>query len=235
MKGLLVRVGIDSSCGYWCSPVSRDGSYVYVPIPESDHFAAHGNLGRSYSEVEPALSGAGVELPGHLRALEMHLDPDFEHLTFGDQGQRGEQIKILEQGDFLAFYGAFKRYDVSNGSLIYALFGLLTVDEIVAAKAVSNKRRHENAHTRRVGGDKSDDIVVRGRSDRSGRFNRLLPIGEYRSKAYRVRENLLQEWGDINVRNGYIQRSVRLPAFKDPGRFMAWLNRQTVHLIQSNW
>lgn len=235
MNGLLVRVAIDSTCGYWCSPVNGDGAYVYVPIPESDDPNAHPNPDRPYTELDTALSRIGVSLPGHLRALEMHLDPDFEHLTFGDQGQRGNQISVLEEGDFLAFYGAFRRYDATNDGLTYALFGLLTIDEIVLAKSVPRDRWHENAHTRRADGENSDDIVVRGKVGHSGRFDRLMPIGEYRNRAYRVREDLLREWGDLNVRDGYIQRSVRLPAFKDPERFATWLDRQNVHLEQSNW
>lgn len=235
MSGLLVRVGIDSTCGYWCSPVTDQGAYVYVPIPEPADYEAHRNLGRPYTEVEESISRIAASLPTHLKTLDMHLDPDFEHLTFGDQGQRASQIKPLKRDDFLAFYGAFRQYDSGDSPLMYALFGLLTVEEIVEAKNISKDRWHENAHTRRSGGERSEDIIVRGNPNRSGRFNRLVPIGDYRDGAYRVRPELLTEWGDLNVKNGYIQRSVRLPAFKDPARFKTWLEQQGVQLKHSNW
>jgi hypothetical protein len=32
----------------------------------------------------------GVALPAHLREQNMHLDPDFDYLTYGDQGERAK-------------------------------------------------------------------------------------------------------------------------------------------------
>jgi hypothetical protein len=37
MKGVLVRIGIDSTCGGWNAPLDpRTGRFAYVPIPEGD-------------------------------------------------------------------------------------------------------------------------------------------------------------------------------------------------------
>jgi hypothetical protein len=39
----------------------------------------------------------------------MHLDPDFQNLTYGDRGdRRGKEISQLKEGDFLAFYAGLR-------------------------------------------------------------------------------------------------------------------------------
>jgi len=51
MKGVLVRVGIDSTCGYWNAPYDpKTGRFVYVPIPEGDE-DLHPDLVRRIIEV----------------------------------------------------------------------------------------------------------------------------------------------------------------------------------------
>jgi hypothetical protein len=41
-------------------------------------------------------------------------------------------------------------------------------------------------------------------------------------------------WGGLSVKDGYLQRSARLPKFKDAGRFYRWLLAQGIPLIQRN-
>ena len=56
MKGILVRVGIDSSYGHWNAPVDPNTlNYVYVPIPENPKHQFREGMGRKYSEVVPEL------------------------------------------------------------------------------------------------------------------------------------------------------------------------------------
>ena len=56
----------------------------------------------------------------HLTLLHMHLDPDFDYLTYGDQGERARQLsaKIGAKEDIIAFYAGLK--DVRDKRLIYA-------------------------------------------------------------------------------------------------------------------
>jgi hypothetical protein len=95
---------------------------------------------------------------------------------------------------------------------------------------VPHARRPENAHTRRAEIGETD-VVVRGRAGASGRFDRCLPFAAYRAGAYRVHEELLERWGGLGVRDGYVQRSARLPELVDPARFLAWLGEQRVTLV----
>jgi hypothetical protein len=96
------------------------------------------------------------------------------------------------------------------------------------------ERRDQNAHTRRI--DEQIDpttVIVRGKTDVSGRLGKCIPIGEWRDSAYRVRRNLLTEWGGVSSNDGYIQRAVPYRLL-DPERFYNWFNRQNIPLVRMN-
>jgi hypothetical protein len=229
MRGLLIRVGIDSTDGHWNAPVdSRTGEFAYVTITEVKKIRL--GLVRLFDEFVPAVSRFNMELPDRLKGLPTHLDPDFSTLTYGDQGQRAQQIGRLEPGDLLVFFASLR--DIHSGKLLYALIGLYVIDQILLAKTIDRNAWSENAHTRRF--SRSDDIVVRARKEGSGRLQKCIPIGEYRDRAYRVTKDLLKAWGDLEIENGYLQRSVRLPAFRDTDRFYEWFENQHPALIRAN-
>lgn len=235
MRGLLVRVAADQSegGGRWNGPVDAvTGEFVYAAIPEA--FPVHPGLGKPYAELVPALARLNTALPPHLAGQMMHLDPDFEHLTYGDQGERANQIRRkVGPGDLLVFYAGLRAIQPCTG-LVYALIGLFVVDALIDAQSVPPERCHENAHTRRILSASATDVVVRARPGVSGRLERCIPIGSYRSRAYRVRPELLSAWGGLGVRDGYLQRSARLPELADAGRFLAWWQEQRPTLRAAN-
>lgn len=243
MNALLVRVGADLSegGGGWNGPANTaTGEFVYVPIPESRPL--HPGLHKPYSALHPDLSRFGSSLPKHLANQTMHLDPDFSHLTYGDQGTRALQISCkLGCGDLLVFYAALK--DVKpRPHLIYAIIGLYVVERIERACLVAESQWDENAHTRRVLSPTADDIVIRARPGISGRLEKYLPIGSFRASVvmpnkrpcYRVDPNTLAAWGGLDISDGFLQRSARLPKFRDPGRFCDWFQSQKVQLVNRN-
>jgi len=234
VNALLVRVAADRSeaGGSWNGPVdSRSHDFVYVAIPEGR--PVHSGLEKPFSALEPALTRFGVELPAHLRERQMHLDPDFSHLTYGDVNQRAKQLANLSAGDWIVFYAGLA--DVCGAPrLVYSIIGVFMVDELILARDIPAYDRDVNAHSRRLLGPQAEDLVIRGRPGVSGRLKHCLPFGEYRNRAYRVRRDLLDEWGGLSVKDGYVQRSVRLPRFLDPIRFLRWLERQQPALIQAN-
>jgi hypothetical protein len=161
----------------------------------------------------------------------MHLDPDFETLTYGDNGRwRGKEIAKLQENDLLVFYAGLRSIK-AEGNLVYALVGAYVVQKVLRAVDVSARRRRENAHTRwkHISGA---DIVVRAKPRISGRFKRCIPIGEWRNRSYRVRKSVLKAWGGLSVIDGYIQRSARPPEFLKPKKFLRWLRTQNVELLQ---
>jgi putative DNA base modification enzyme with NMAD domain len=138
-NALLVRVGADLSIGggSWNGPVdSQSGKFAYVPIPETR--PVYAGLQKPYTILEPVLSNFGVMLPPHLKARHMHLDPDFEHLTYGDQGERARQLRSwLRRGDLIVFYAAL--FDVNSGTqLVYALVGFFVIQDIITTAGVGS-------------------------------------------------------------------------------------------------
>lgn len=242
MNAVLVRIGIDHEYGRWNAPVeSNSGRFVYVPIPESREPIK--SLVRLYDEIVPNLRSfcedSGLpndcrpSLPEELLGRPMHLDPDFEHLTYGDNGAaRGAKLKKFVKGDLVVFYAGLRPVGAHSG-LLYALVGLYLIDEIVVARDVPKHRWSENAHTRKVkiGGP---DIIVRAQRSKSGRFERAVEIGEWRNGAYRVKNQLLEAWGGLSVKDGFIQRSIVPPSFRKPQKFYDWFQEQGVTLVARN-
>ena len=217
--------------GRWNAPVrSASGEFAYVTITETK--ALRPGLSRIYDEFIPAVKRLGLNLPDWLLGQTTHLDPDFGHLTYGDQGRRGRSISRLQSGDLLAFFAGLRPVENSEKALVYALIGAYIIEEIVTAQSVPPNRWHENAHTRRE--PSPNNIVVRARAGVSGRLKRCIPIGEYRNRAYRVRRDLLSEWGGLDVKDGYLQRSARLPEFGEAERFYHWFLAQRPELVSEN-
>ena len=229
-----MRVAADQSegGGRWNGPVdSRDASFAYVAIPESQRNRP--GMRKPYHLVSPALARFNLILPPHLSAQSMHLDPDFDHLTYGDQGQRAKQIQTkLTDGDLLVFYAGMR--NVIGGGLVYALIGLYVIEAILRVSDVPKSDWDRNAHTRRHFVPGASDIVVTARAGMSGRLSTCIPIGEFRDRAYRVTKPLLDEWGGISVNDGYLQRSARLPELNDAARFYDWFQNQKPKLLPKN-
>jgi hypothetical protein len=243
MKAILVRVGVDQAYGGWNAPSDPESQrFVYVPIPEKAGTPFQPGLERPYAELLPTLRGFSEQhellhehcgFPHDLSNATMHLDPDFEHLTYGDNGdRRGVEIKDLGSGDLVVFYAGLQSIRESR-RLIYALVGLYVVEDIVMAVDIPADLWKSNAHTRKlkIG---SPDIVVRAKEGVSGRLTNFIPIGEWRNRAYRVQSELLKKWGDLNVKDGFIQRSVRPPSFLAPEKFYSWFLSQNPELIARN-
>jgi hypothetical protein len=240
MRAILVRIGADHSYGHWNAPVDPVScEFVYVPIPDSEKKRYRPRCRRGYREILPALrkfsEKCGIQgdfhFPRQLWPCAMHLDPDFETLTYGDNGRRrGKQIAKLQENDLLVFYAGLRSIKAET-KLVYALVGVYFVQEVIRAVDVSARRYSENAHTR-WRPISEDDIIVRAKTGISGRFKRCIPIGEWRNRSYRVRKSILKAWGGLSVNDGYIQRSARPPEFLKPKKFLRWLQTQKVELSE---
>lgn len=245
MKALLVRIGVDQVYGGWNSPVDPDtGAFVYTPIPEKSGARFQEGLRRPFSEVLSALETfAGqhgldirndLKFPAKLTSRSLHLDPDFDYLSYGDNGdRRGSGMIDLAEDDIIAFYAGLRPIRRCEHKLIYALVALYVVQDTVLLKDIPKNRWVENAHTRKLRHG-PNDIIIRAKPGSSGLLERCIPIGEWRNRAYRVRNGLLKAWGGLSVNDGYIQRSAVPPRFLDPQRFYRWFKRQGVRLIESN-
>ncbi len=270
MHALLVRVGIDLTSGGWNAPVNNNTTdpvydFVYVPIPEGrqvcpEHRTTYDEFNKycDCEEFEKRLP------PDKLKGKNVHLDPDFYELSYGDVDgcdfsskkthHRGKPIRELNDGDILAFYAGLKpiKREPEEDRLVYAIIGLYIVDgKPISAKDLVNKgERGRNAHTR---GQYNDaDIIVFGKreDEKSGRLTKCIPIGKRRGKGkqYRLTEKLRDRWGGLRVKDkggnrtevndAWIQRSVRLPYIGNPTAFYEWfleeLDKWHIRLVPRN-
>lgn len=237
MKGILLRVGADQTAagGRYNAPVDpHTWRYAYVPIAAGEDDYEHIAPCPTFAMFAPRVAALGDSLPPHLNGSRVHLDPDFDSLTYGEpylasngrRASRGRLLQSLHEGDFIAFFAAFRPTTpgIYDHPLAYCLFALFFIHRVVQVADLSPERRATCAHGRRK--HALHDLVALADPARSGRFPRAIPIGQYRSNAYRVRRDLLQTWGGLSVRDGYIQRSAQPPRFKDPHRFLNWLENQ---------
>ena len=243
MRAYLVRIGVDQAFGGWNAPMNPETrEFVYVPIPESRPMRAE--LATPYTLLQPALRSfesthpaaelRNVQLPWNLATANMHLDPDFQQLTYGDSGtRRGKGLTDLSPDDVVVFYSGLKPVSTCEHRLVYALVGLYRVAESVRAQSIPALRWSQNAHTRCVELE-GRDVVVRAKSESSGRLRRCIPIGEFRDRAYRVKREILADWGGLSCRDGYLQRSAVLPTLLDPPRFMQWFEGQAPQFVNAN-
>lgn len=237
-KAILIRVAVDQAYGHWNSPCNPEtGDFVYVPIPQNKPNAV--SMAREYAPIiGPALddfsarNGAPLHLPDQLLGQRMHLDPDFDFLTYGDTADRGRRLLDFRENDWVVFYAGMRSVR-SDPGLIYGLIGLLVVDQVRRVSEIPALEYDRNAHTRLLHRTDSD-IIVTGKPGVSGRFLRYIDIGEFRNRSYRVRLPLLDAWGGLSVNDGWIQRSANPPLFLEPGKFAQWLHDQKPELMAAN-
>jgi hypothetical protein len=257
-KVILIRVGIDSTrvkkarklgtdqtvaCAGWNAPVNpKTLEFAYVPILENSETKI---VRREYEELcsyeqfkrpcEKIRADPDAGLPARFYCMCSHLDPDFGHLTYGDEGRKGKRLvhQKLAEDDILAFYAGLSPPDLGVGKFIYALIGLyvLADDPVKTTEDFRDNKQywHMNAHTRRCLGD--DDIVFRGKEGRSGRLTRCICIGEYRCGRYYLKSKIQEEWQE--PKPVYLQRSPHR-ALCHPERFWEWFEKQGAELKKEN-
>ncbi|MCA9288022.1 MAG: hypothetical protein KDA05_05525 [Phycisphaerales bacterium] len=253
MRAILIRIGADGTRGggQWLAPADPDsGRFVYIPIPEGATAFRPGCERRFDELAEPLrafLAEHGVADRYWRTRLEakrgrpMHLDPDFEHLTYGDDGTaRGRELATFDAGDLIVFYTAFRPIRPAP-ALVYAMTGLFVVERVQRAPDVTPDRYAQNAHTRKAS-IAPGDIVVRARPEGSGRCERCVPIGEKRGASnYYLRPDVEEAWGGLVKvdrsprKSSWLNMSGVPPLLGDPDGFLRWWRGQGVGLVQRNF
>ena len=236
-----MRVGIDQTFGQYNAPINPvNNDFIYLPIPQSIEDFENGKS-TNYQQITGHFdnwcknNNASLDFPKHLLGKGTHLDPDFDNLTYGDQATgRGLRVKELQKGDFIVFFGSFKPISPSPHNLIYAIFGIMFVDKVMKVADISPDEFHLNAHTRIIQKNQ-EHLVVFATPNSSGRLKKALTIGERREGTYRVSNEILDAWGGLGVKNGFIQRSVCPPWFSNPSKFLTWFEHQKTEITIGNW
>jgi hypothetical protein len=235
--------------GGWNAPYDpRTGEFTYIPIPDTTRVTfRRGLTPPCYEDLKFYFNGGPFEIPERVlqrnRGNPLHVDPDFEHLTYGDWRRRGKRLAELDEGDFIAFYAGLEPQDENNRPLVYALIGFYTLLERPIGGPdigyIPEEQWHENAHTRFEFCQDDENVIVRAKPGESGRLTKAIHIGTYRNNAYRVIESVLDAWGGLlRVTDGYIQRSGTTPWFEQPEEFLNWFSKQRgemgIDLVREN-
>ncbi|MFB6160363.1 MAG: hypothetical protein ABEJ61_04200 [Haloferacaceae archaeon] len=168
-------------------PVSPDGRFEYVPIPEREPTA---EPVPTYGDLR-----LDVDLPDDLRDRRVHLDPEFAGVhgstahTYGDEhGVKAGPLSGLDPGDCLLFYATLSLRGDPDAAAPWVLpdwgaylVGAFRVAEVWTGAAFEDlpadhparERLASNAHLRRA--DPDPKVLVRG-DDRSRLFDRAVPL-----------------------------------------------------------
>ena len=215
MRIYLVNVGANASHGRVFSPLFDDGTFEFLPIPESDRSLDKKRRAVRYRDL-PSYNKSRGDLreyvPEGMWSSACHNDPDLQEFTYGDNPGRGRSgaLTNLRRGDVLLFLARLERYREGRrtGEAGFYLVGGLWVD--YADFVTSNSRRFAgNAHARR---GEPEFLGVAG-SERSRRFRRAVPITrEICEKAFRDKDGNPWTWGNGKTdlgRIGSYTRSIR--------------------------
>ena len=191
MQTVAVNVAANTNLPGFRAPVSPDGSFLYVPIPERE----------PTDEPVPTYDDLGVldDLPFEtdpaLADRRVHVDPEFagyrgrERYTYGDEhGVKARPLSTLAPGDRLLFYATLFTHDPDDwdGPRVGwrpPEWGAYVVGEFVVASVVSGDDYDDpaelpawtasNAHVQRETVDAA--VFVRG-SDESRLYSRAVPL-----------------------------------------------------------
>lgn len=198
MTVVLVGVGADSTNATPVPPVSPDGRFEYVPIPESEPTtetdtygtvpARHGDetLAGVLDAIDPTGGGAHSVSGPALADWPLHHDPNFAALTYGESPSRPAYTRVLgslDPGDCLAFYTGLAA-DGAEYTHRY-LIGYFTVESVhripPADPALLRGRLAANAHLKRhaAAGSVADGTVVVAGTDPGGRLPRAVRISTH--------------------------------------------------------
>ncbi len=176
-----------------CSPLFSDGTFELLPIPERRLLPSPPAL--TYADLR-SWQDSGRDLsafyPASWAGRAVHLDPDFEGLSYGDDCSRvgrGSGLRSLRPGDILFFLARLVAWDegraspAPTGAAGFYLVGFLEVEEIVpevrgALAPALMARFGRNAHVRRALADPAyyDGFWLFGGSPRSRRLRRAVPL-----------------------------------------------------------
>jgi hypothetical protein len=191
MRAIAINVGANTNEPGFRGPVRPDGTFEYVPIPESE--AVDG--APTYGDLAPHL---GVTVPEELHGTPVHLDPEFpeypfcERYTYGDEhGVKAGPLSGLSAGDYVFFYATLAVPDGTDcdggtaawlppewGAFVVGQFRLardpVTAEEYASAGPAGREPFANNAHVRRDPVDAR--VFLLGDPDHSRLYDRCLPL-----------------------------------------------------------
>ncbi|MFC7167439.1 hypothetical protein [Halospeciosus flavus] len=192
-RAVAVNVGANTNQPGFRGPVFPDGSFAYVPIPESEPIRDPA-AAPTYGDLAPRLP---LAIPDDLRETPVHLDPSFadyprcSSYTYGDpHGVKARPLADLDAGDYVFFYATLscaRREDGSDadasfaewltpewGAYLIGHFRLASDPLVDPVREDVPEHLHENAHYRRESFDAA--VLLDGDPDASRLYDRAVPL-----------------------------------------------------------
>ena len=184
-RGVAINVGANTNEPGFRGPVYPDGTFEFVPIPETSPTAVPVP---TYGDLPLSIDVSAV------RDVPVHLDPEFagygpgERYTYGDPyGVKARPLLDLEAGDHVFFYATLSATGDGPrapwiadgwGAYLVARFEL-AIDPVAGEDAcdLPPARREafaNNAHAKRETFDAA--VLLLGDEDRSGLYDRAVPL-----------------------------------------------------------
>ena len=229
-RAVAVNVAANTNQPGFRGPLRADGSFVYVPIPESEPTTG---TTPTYADLD-----LPIDVPADILDTPVHLDPSFaeypccETYTYGDpHGVKARPLLDLDAGDRVYFYATLDA-PADPGDWMSPDWGAyllgeftpardpLTGDEFAALPEDERVAFAGNAHLRR---DPFDAAVMLAGTDDSRLYDTAVPLsGSQGVDANRA----VTEWSADSGKGPWWRRPLRYDA-DGAARLREWVGRET--------
>jgi hypothetical protein len=200
MGAIAINVAANTNDPGFRGPVWPDGTFEYIPIPESEPAVDPPTYGDLTTHLE-------TPIPEDLQDQPVHLDPEFpeypccERYTYGDEhGIKAGPLSDLTAGEYVFFYATLSVQSPADwlpqrwGAFLIGQFRLaqdaLTGEEYAALDSDGQAPFANNAHVRREtrpkGGSRTDErrrresvdarVFLLGDPDASALYDHCIPL-----------------------------------------------------------
>lgn len=223
MRGVAINVGANTNQPGFRAPIRSDGSFEYVPIPESKPTS---EMVPTYGDLVPNLE---MTLPADLHDTPVHLDPEFaeyphcERYSYGDEhGVKARPLSELATDEYLFFYATLSAEtgDGDRPDWMAPRWGAYVIGHFQLARDPVNGKEYENlpesgrtafsnnAHVKRREFDAR--ILLTGDPVSSRLYENAIPLstGTAGSEA----NELVCEWSNDSGKGPWWRRPLRFDA-----------------------
>lgn len=248
MQALLLRVGLDNGSGGGLAPIYEDGTFDYIPIPESYETSQQ----QTFDEVKTRDGPPYAEyVHSDNESSPLHLDPEFTTYTYGDPTRKRSQLAELTEDDLLIFYAGLKPRTSEGQPRLYVI-GYFTVDTVHDLDDKTSTERVElfnhlanNAHIKRTKltpDSKHPDqdaypIIVEGKPDQSRLVEKARPLTDAYVSGTNQQYHMLESVARITGYSSEKDLTRASGRWLDPayeGILRGWLDDETTGLVGSD-
>ena len=184
-RAVAVNIGANTNEPGFRGPISPDGKFTYIPIPESESTKS---AVPTYADLN---EGLAFDIPESVHDTPVHLDPEFpeypcgERYTYGDDHAiKAGPLSALSAGDYVFFYATLSVTEPADwlppewGAFIIGQFHLasdpVTDKEYEALPSDEQAVFANNAHVKRDPFDAR--VLLSGDPEESQLYEQAVPL-----------------------------------------------------------